>query len=58
MGALVFRCPGTGETFRTGFSASRDELMQLPRGATIELRCDVCRQRHVFILAECQIQDD
>ena len=57
MGALVFRCPTTHEPFRSNFRATPEELKRISRAATMELRCEICKQRHVFVVTECTIDD-
>jgi hypothetical protein len=55
MGALVFRCPTTQKTFRSDFRATDEELKCISPAATMELRCEICRERHVFVLRECTV---
>jgi len=57
MGALVFRCPTTHEPFRSNFRATSEELKRIPRTATIELRCEICKEHHTFVVAECTVDD-
>jgi hypothetical protein len=57
MGTLVFQCPATGQRFDTGFQATRDELKAIPPTATMQLRCEICRGRHSFIVIECDIKE-
>jgi hypothetical protein len=52
MGALVFRCPTTYEIFRSNFRATREELKRISSTATMELRCEICKERHVFVVTE------
>lgn len=58
MGALIFRCPTTHRTFRSNFKVTSEELKNLPRSASMTLRCDVCRERHLFVLSECTIDEE
>jgi hypothetical protein len=58
LGFLVFRCHGTGKRFRSNFKATTEELQSLPPRTAMELRCDVCGQRHRFDLAQCSIEED
>ena len=57
MGALVFRCPTTHEPFRSNFRATPEELKRISPVATMELRCEICKERHVFVVIECTIGD-
>jgi hypothetical protein len=57
MGILVFRCPMTLQTFRSQFKATAEELRGIPPTATMELRCEICRQRHVFLVRQCTLDD-
>lgn len=57
MGALVFRCPNTHEPFRSNFRATAEELKRISPAATMELRCEICKRRHVFVVTECTIDD-
>jgi hypothetical protein len=57
MGALVFRCPSTREPFRSDFRATREELKRISPTATMELRCEICKERHLFVVTECTIDD-
>lgn len=57
MGALVFRCPTTHEPFRSSFRATLEELKRISPTATMELRCKICKERHVFVVIECTIDD-
>lgn len=57
MGALVFRCPNTLKTFRSNFRATADELKKVSPNATMTLRCEICKKRHEFVVAECSIDE-
>lgn len=57
MGALVFRCPTTHEAFRSNFRATSEELKRISSTATMELRCEICKGRHLFVVTECTIDD-
>jgi hypothetical protein len=57
MGALVFRCPTTHEPFRSNFRATPEELKRISPAATMELRCEICKERHVFVVIECTTDD-
>jgi hypothetical protein len=57
MGALIFRCPATGKTFRSEFRASIEDLKAIPRAEKIQLHCEICKERHAFVLAECTIDE-
>jgi len=57
MGALVFRCPATHEAFRSNFRATSEELKRISSTATMELRCEICKGRHLFVVTECTIDD-
>jgi hypothetical protein len=57
LGVLVFRCATTGQTFPSQFRATALELQSIPRDAKMQLRCDACKQRHDFLLAECAVED-
>jgi hypothetical protein len=35
-----------------------EELKDLPPAASMQLRCDICKERHVFVLAECAVDDE
>jgi hypothetical protein len=58
MGALIFKCPTTHRTFRSNFKVTSEELKGLPPAASMQLRCDICKERHVFVLAECAVDDE
>ena len=57
MGALIFRCPVSGKAFRSEFRASLEDLKAIPRAAKIQLNCEICKERHAFVLAECAIDE-
>jgi len=58
MGALIFKCPTTHRTFRSNFKVTSEELKGLPPAASMQLRCDICKERDVFVLAECAVDDE
>lgn len=58
LGALRFRCDFTGQEFRSAFQATPEDLAKIPAEATMELRCEVCRQRHTFQMSQCSIDDE
>jgi len=57
MDALIFQCPSTHRTFRSNFRATREELTKIPRTAVIQLRCEICKEHHTFVVAECTVED-
>jgi hypothetical protein len=48
----------TGQEFSSPFQATAEELAKIPADATMELRCEVCRQRHTFKMSQCSIDED
>jgi hypothetical protein len=54
-GALMFRCPKTGEAFDSGFRFSPDEMRLIPPGYSMKLRCRVCGEKHEFKLSEAWV---
>jgi hypothetical protein len=57
LGFLIFRCPATGRTFRSQFRATIEDLKAVPRAVTMKLRCEICKERHAFVVAECAIDE-
>jgi hypothetical protein len=58
MSQLIFRCPKTKKEFDSGFQAKATDLMLLPKGATIRLRCIVCGEIHEFHFAAARIGEE
>jgi hypothetical protein len=58
MGQLIFQCPKTKKEFDSGFQAKATDLMLLPRGATIRLRCMVCGEIHEYNFANARIGEE
>ena len=54
-GALMFRCPKTGEAFDSGFRFAPDEMRIIPAGYSMKMRCKICMGQHEFKLAEAWI---
>jgi hypothetical protein len=54
-GALMFRCPKTGEAFDSGFRFSAEEFSFVPTGYSMKLRCKICRELHELKLSEAWI---
>ena len=57
MGDLMFRCPKTGQEFKSGFQATQSELKLVPRNATISLRCSICGATHEFEFVHARIDE-
>jgi hypothetical protein len=57
MGALIFCCPTTHRTFRSNFRATSEELKKISPTATMELRCEICNERHTFVVGQCTVDD-
>jgi hypothetical protein len=55
MGGLTFRCPDTQRTFHSNFRVTSEELAAIPPTATMQLRCEICKSHHVFVLAQCTV---
>jgi hypothetical protein len=47
----------SGKTFRSEFRASIEDLKAIPRAEKIQLHCEICKERHAFVLAECAIDE-
>lgn len=58
MGRLMFCCAGTGREFDSGFRGTAEDLHQIPPDYTMNVRCSVCHQVHVFKLSDARISDD
>jgi hypothetical protein len=43
--------------FRSNFRATPEELKRISPAATMELRCKICKELHVFVVTECTIDD-
>jgi hypothetical protein len=54
-GALMFRCPKTGEAFDSGFRFSVEEFALVPTGYSMKLRCKICSELHELKLSEAWI---
>jgi hypothetical protein len=57
MGHVMFRCPQTGREFDSGFQAKPSDMNYLPAGATIKLRCRMCKETHEFKFTDARIDD-
>jgi hypothetical protein len=55
MSALIFRCPNTQKTFRSNFRATKEDLAAIPPTASMQLRCEICKSPHMFVLAQCTV---
>ena len=58
VGFLIFRCRITGKQFRSNFRATPEDLKDVPPKSSIEILCEVCKERHRFDIAQCSIADD
>ena len=58
MGVLIFKCPTTHRTFRSNFKVTSAELKEIPPAKTMQLRCEICKERHVFVLSECTVDSE
>jgi len=55
VGDVVFKCPISAKEFVSGFRADAGDLKDLPEGAAVRLRCQVCGQMHEFKFADARI---
>lgn len=55
---LFFRCPETGRTFNSGFTATEEELKRVPLTAVLTLKCETCGAKHLFQVASGEIEHD
>jgi hypothetical protein len=58
MSQVLFRCPGTGKEFATGFRANAAEMKLMPLGAKINLRCKICGELHEFKFTSGRVDED
>jgi hypothetical protein len=61
MGQLILSCAKTGQTFKSGFQARRDDLGYVPPKWKATLLCAICHRVHEFNFAEarvCECLDD
>ena len=57
MGFLMMRCPVVGTEFNSGYRTNGGSLSDVPKGASLRVRCPHCREDHAFLIADARISD-
>jgi transcription elongation factor Elf1 len=56
MGALIFRCPRSGKTIKTGIETDEYTLVAV-RSLSMQVRCEHCGREHAFEIREGELAD-